>query len=142
MVDMVGLYFVFSDKKMLAVAGDIDVKVLSVGLGWATAELATTYLVDIIFQQGWANGLKMEYIVSCFAANCDLLEIISLAFLAYALTRKEASTITIYGLVLVRYLVPVGLQFYKSTTESSCELCLMGARAAFAIVFYFCAKAM
>lgn len=48
-VDIAGLYFVLGGKRLLAIAGDLEVKILAVALGWATAELASTHLIDIVF---------------------------------------------------------------------------------------------
>ena len=48
-MDVVGLYFVLNAKRLVNVMGDIEVKILSVGLGWAAAELLTTNFIDIIF---------------------------------------------------------------------------------------------
>ena len=47
--DVIGLFLVFNAKRLINVLGDIEVKILSVGLGWATAELVTTHFLDIIF---------------------------------------------------------------------------------------------
>jgi hypothetical protein len=48
-VDIVGLYILFNGKRLVNVLGDIDIKILSIGLGWAFAELITGNFVDIIF---------------------------------------------------------------------------------------------
>ena len=48
-LDVVGFYILFSSKKMINILGDIDIKILSIGLGWAAAELVTTNFIDIIF---------------------------------------------------------------------------------------------
>ena len=60
-VDIVGLYLLFNSKKFITVMGDIEIKIISIGLGWAAAELATTHFLDIIFQ-GWSNEMKLEYL--------------------------------------------------------------------------------
>ena len=47
--DVIGLYLIFTAKRLINVMGDIEIKILSVGLGWASAELLTTNFLDIIF---------------------------------------------------------------------------------------------
>ena len=49
MIDVVGLYYVFEGKRLISVMGDIEVKIISAGLGWAFAELLTSNFLDIIF---------------------------------------------------------------------------------------------
>ena len=41
-IDVYGLYYIINDKKLITIMGDIEVKILSVGLGWAFSELLTT----------------------------------------------------------------------------------------------------
>lgn len=60
-IDIVGLYFLFNSKRLIYIMGDNDIKIISVGLGWAFAELLTSNFLDIIFQ-GWSNEMKIEYI--------------------------------------------------------------------------------
>lgn len=48
-IDIIGLYLVINGKRLSNVMGDIDVKLVAVGLGWAAAELASTHFLDIIF---------------------------------------------------------------------------------------------
>ena len=120
-IDVVGLYLVFRGKNLLAMAGDLDIKILSVALGWAAADLASTHLVDIIFVQGWSNAMKMEYIYTAAKANFELLEIVGLAYLAYSLTRKEESQLKralAFNLILLHYLIPVVILLYKESTHN------------------------
>ena len=49
MVDIFGLYLLFNAKKLIAIGGEIEIKVIAIGLGWAAAELATSNFLDIIF---------------------------------------------------------------------------------------------
>lgn len=60
-IDIIGLYFLFNSKRLVSVMGDIDIKIISIGLGWAFAEMLTSNLLDIIFQ-GWSNEMKIEYL--------------------------------------------------------------------------------
>jgi hypothetical protein len=48
-VDVVGLYLILNGKRLITVMGDIEVKIISVGLGWAFSELLTSHFLDIIF---------------------------------------------------------------------------------------------
>lgn len=48
-IDIVGLYFLFNSKRLIYIMGDNDIKIISVGLGWAFAELLTSNFLDIIF---------------------------------------------------------------------------------------------
>jgi cellobiose-specific phosphotransferase system component IIC len=149
-VDLGGLFLVLGGKRLASVMGDVSVKILGVALGWAAAELLASNFVSIILQ-GWSNELKTEYIVAALAANLDILEIIGLTTLAYALTKKQDSNRTaIYLLALVRYLFPVALRYAKESTEASAladsqeatlsETSMLGAKAAFAVGFYFIAQ--
>ena len=116
-VDLIGLYLLFNAKRLISVMGDIEFKILSVGLGWASAELLTCNFLDIIFQ-GWSNEMKVEYITQALAANLDIVELVTMAALAYALTRKDDGSrkrLIIYLLVLLRYLFPVALKYMKET---------------------------
>ncbi len=110
-IDIAGLYLLFNAKKLVNVMGDIEVKLVSIGLGWAAAELLTTHFVNIIFQS-WSIEMKTEYIVNAIFANFDLLDILSLATLAYTLTKKGSSGKKIFVLMLVlsRYIFPVVLK--------------------------------
>jgi len=113
MIDLIGLYYVINAKKLFTVMGDIDIRLISVGLGWAGADLVTTNFLNVIFQ-GWSNELKAEYIINSLSANIDILEIISLAFLTYTLTKKEDTNKNlVYLLALAKYLLPVALRYIK-----------------------------
>ena len=48
-IDVAGLYFVLNAKRLVTIMGDIDIKILAIGLGWAAAELLTSNFLDIIF---------------------------------------------------------------------------------------------
>lgn len=85
MIDLVGLYILFNWKKLITVMGDIDIKILGVGLGWAAADLATNNFLYIVFQS-WSYEFKNEYLVSALNSNFELLEVLALANLAYSLT--------------------------------------------------------
>jgi hypothetical protein len=88
--------------------------------------------------------MKTEYLVAALAANLDILEIISLSALAYTLTRKDDTGMrnyVIYILVVLRYLFPVSLRYTKEFNLTGLEgetneFALLGAKAAFAFVFY------
>lgn len=148
-VDIVGLYFLFNAKKLINILGDIEVKILAIGLGWAGAELLTSHFLDIIFQS-WSNEMKMEYLIQAASANFDLMEIIALAYCAHALTKKDENASTkrflIYFLILARYLLPVVSRFAVENVREAdgkqvfCEKCVLGAKAVFAFVFYAIAK--
>ncbi len=144
-VDVVGLYFLFNAKRLINVMGDIDIKILSIGLGWAAAELLTTHFLDIILQS-WSNEMKMSYVLQAIGANFDLLEIIGLAGFAYTLTRKEttesgsAKRFLIYALILARNLIPVANAYLHKTTEGWSEACSLEVKAFFAIAFFAASK--
>lgn len=141
-IDVVGLYFLFNAKRLINVMGDIDIKILSVGLGWAAAELLTTNFLDIILQ-AWSNEMKMEYVIQAVSANFDLLEIISLASLAYTLTRKDDSSakrFLIYVLILTRYLLPVATLYLQKSCDSWCATCTLETKAVFAVAFFIASK--
>ncbi|CDW73298.1 UNKNOWN [Stylonychia lemnae] len=143
-VDIVGLYFVLNAKRLMTIMGDLDVKIVAVGLGWSAAELVTSNFLDIIFQS-WSNEMKSEYIMQALSANLDILEIIALTYLAYTLTKKEESSKKnlVYILVVLRYLMPVVLRYTKEQTKDvarECDLCyesmFIGAKAIFAGLLY------
>jgi hypothetical protein len=151
-IDIVGLYILFNGKRLVNVLGDIDIKIMSIGLGWAFAELLTGNFINIILQ-GWANEMKSEYLFNALSANLDLLEILSVATFAYILTKKEENgagkKFIIFILVLARYLLPTGLRFVKENQVlgpnkeviGGCYDCLLlGVKATFSIVFYLAAK--
>ncbi len=48
LLDIVGLYILFTSKRLLYVMSDIDIKILSIGLGWAAADIVTSNIIDII----------------------------------------------------------------------------------------------
>lgn len=146
MIDLVGLYYVINAKKLFTVMGDIDIRLISIGLGWAAAELVSTHFLDVIFQ-GWSNELKMEYIFNALQANIDILEIISLTFLTYTLTKKEDTAMKnlVYLLALGRYLLPVAIRYIKeyvlyiehksaseNTSDCGMETILLGVKIVFA----------
>ena len=150
LLDVVGLYILFNAKRLITIVGDIEIKIIAIGLGWAGAELLTSNFMDIIFQ-GWANEMKTEYLVSAVAANFDILEIISLASLAYILTNKKDDSgmkkLVIYFLILARYLFPVALRYVKETstvgateTSDNREFMLLGIKAAFSLFFFTTSK--
>lgn len=114
MLDLVGLYYVINAKKLFTVMGDIDIRLIAIGLGWAAAELVTSHFLDVIMQ-GWSNEFKTEYIINAFSANIDIVEIMSVSFLTYSLTKKEdaAKKNLVYLLVLGRYLIPVAIRYMK-----------------------------
>jgi hypothetical protein len=85
LLDVVGLYVIFNWKKLFTVMGDIDIKILGVGLGWAAADLAFNNFFYAIGQT-WAYEFKNEYLISAISANFDLLEILGVANIAYGLT--------------------------------------------------------
>ena len=141
-IDVYGLYYIINDKKLINIMGDIEVKILSVGLGWAFSELLTTQLLDIIFQ-AWSNEFKTQFIIQALTANLDALEILALSTIAYSFTKKDESKRTIgYILVLSRYLFPVALRFVKENelldeaTFGCCDTCGLIAKAVFAFVFF------
>ena len=144
-VDIVGLYFVFQGKRLQTIMGDVDVKIVAVGLGWSAAELATSNFLDIIFQS-WSNEMKVEYIMQALSANLDTVEIIALAYLGYALTKRDEGSSKknlVYILVLMRYLMPVVLRYAREQTKvevRECDLCyesmFVGAKAVFAGLLY------
>jgi hypothetical protein len=141
-VDVVGLYFVLNAKRMTNVMGDIENKILSIGLGWAAAELATTHFIDIIFQ-AWSNEAKIEYLLAAISANFDLVEILSLTTLAYLLTKKEVQgnkKTLIYILVLLRELFPVISKAVATVDGHTCTYCQVSMKAVFAFVFYLFAQ--
>jgi len=117
-VDIAGLYYVFNGKRLMNIMGDVDVKIVAVGLGWSAAELLSSNFLDIIFQS-WSNELKVEYIMQALSANLDAVEIVALTYLAYSLTKKDDSNNgsskrnLVYILVLMRYLMPVVLRYTK-----------------------------
>jgi hypothetical protein len=47
-LDIVGLYILFNGKRLVNVLGDIDIKILAIGLGWAFAELLTGNFINIV----------------------------------------------------------------------------------------------
>jgi hypothetical protein len=49
MLDLVGLYYVINAKKLFTVMGDIDIRLLSIGLGWAGADIITGHFLNVIF---------------------------------------------------------------------------------------------
>ena len=61
-IDIVGLYLLFNSKRLVSVTGDIEVKIIAIGLGWAAAELLTSHFLSII-SQGWSNEMKIEFLV-------------------------------------------------------------------------------
>ncbi len=147
-IDIIGLYMLFNSKRLIYIMGDIEIKIISVGLGWAFADLLTSNFLDIIFQ-GWSNEMKLEYLVQSLQANIDIFEIISLAGLAYTLTKKDESAkrSLIYALVLARYLFPVAVSYVKEEHIWGCdesewcrESCFLGAKAAFAAVLHILSK--
>jgi hypothetical protein len=89
-VDVIGLYIVFNAKRMITVLGDINVKIMAIGLGWAAADILSSNFIDIIFQ-AWSNEMKPEFIKQAIFCNFELLEIMTLAAFAYTLTKKETS---------------------------------------------------
>jgi hypothetical protein len=89
-LDVIGLYFVLNAKRMISIMGDIHIKILAVGLGWAAAEILTSNFISIVLQ-GWSNEMKTEYFINAINCNFDLLEIITLTYLAYYLTKKETT---------------------------------------------------
>ena len=117
--------------------GDLEVKVLSVGLGWAAADLATSNLLDIIFQQGWSNELKPEYLTQALGANLDFIEILLLASFAQMLTQKgNGNKVMIYVMIVGRYLMPVVARYYKEKEGNGCDMCMLGVRAVFTGLMY------
>ncbi len=148
-IDIVGLYMLFNSKRLIYIMGDIEIKIISVGLGWAFADLLTSNFLDIIFQ-GWSNEMKLEYLVQSLQANIDIFEIISMAGLAYTLTKgkdESAKSSVVYALVLARYLFPVAVSYVKEEHIWGCdesewcrESCFLGAKAAFAAVLHIVSK--
>ena len=117
LLDVVGLYILFNWKKLITVMGDIDIKILGVGLGWAAADLATNNLLYIIFQ-AWSYEFKNEYLVSAISNNFELLEILAIANFAYGLTQKDESgarNFTAYMLIMLRYLHPSIMRIIKES---------------------------
>ena len=151
MVDLIGLYILFNSKRLVNILGDIDVKIMAIGLGWAAAELLSHNFLNIFFQ-AWSNEMKTEYIVQAISANFDLLEILSLSTLAYLLTKKDESgtkNLVIYIIALVRYLLPVGLNLAKEMhllgnhDDHGCQECTaLAVKAAFAVTFYMISRMM
>eukprot|EP00347_Sterkiella_histriomuscorum_P010744 403375086 len=150
MIDLVGLYYIINAKKLFTVMGDIDIRLISIGLGWAAAELVTTHLLDVVFQ-GWSNEFKVEYLINGLSANIDILEIISITFLTYTLTKKEESSKKnlVYLLALGRYLLPVALKYVNQSLKQieqgniqnqdgdwCCDSMYLGAKAGFAGLLY------
>lgn len=117
-LDVIGLYILFSQKKLFTVMGDIDIKILGVGLGWAAADLATNNFLYII-GQSWSYEFKHEYLVAAISSNLDLLEILAIANLAYGLTQRDeggAKKLIAYLLVIVRYVYPTILRLVKESS--------------------------
>lgn len=48
LLDVVGLYILFNQKKLIVVMGDNDIKILGVGLGWAAGDLVANNLLYCI----------------------------------------------------------------------------------------------
>lgn len=86
--DVIGLYILFDSKKMISFIGEADIKIMAIGLGWAAAELFTNNFVNIILQ-GWANEMKVEYLIAAISTNFDILEILALATFAWILTQRK-----------------------------------------------------
>ncbi len=141
-IDVYGLYYILNDKKLITVMGEIQVKILSVALGWAFAELLTTQFLDIIFQ-AWSNEFKTIYVIQALTGNLDSIEIVGLATIAYYFTKKdESKRILAYVLILSRYIFPVALRYVKENelidegTFGCCDTCGLGAKLVFTFVFY------
>ena len=115
MIDLVGLYYLINSKKLFTVMGDVDIRLISIGLGWAAAEIFASNFLNVIFQ-GWTNELKTEFIINAVSANIDILEIVALTFLTNLLTKKDETSQKnlVYLLALARFLMPVALKIAKT----------------------------
>ena len=89
-------------------------QILSVALGWATADLTCNNIVEIVYKQGYlSNAFKMEYIEHAVYANFDIFEIIAMTFIIYTLTKRisQSRKLSIYLMIISRYLFPVILKY-------------------------------
>ena len=90
--------------------------------------------------------MKTEYIIQALSANLELLEIIALTTLAYALTKKDESKKTlVYLLILLRYLFPVASRFVKDENLLGLSDCtkdygILGVKAVFSLVLYLASQ--
>ena len=95
--DIVGLYVVFNSKifpstevwhKVLAVA--LGKRLLSIALGWAGAEHVTSYGMYFILGAS-TDELDWSFFRTGISLNFAQLEVIGVAALVWALTRREVS---------------------------------------------------
>ena len=87
LLDIVGLYHILSDRKLMATVHDQSLKVKTIGLGWALAELITLHLSSIISQQALEETVHTQYFVTAAISNFDLLVTLSTVWLVNSLIR-------------------------------------------------------
>jgi len=129
--------------------GDLQAKLLSIGIGWALGESIFNNFVYNIMQI-WGNEIKIEYITTALSANFDLLEVLTLVGLVHTLALKtttQAMSVILYTLILMRFMVPVYLRSMREGHEEYSTwyeevACVLGGKAVFAVMFWLVGKAV
>ena len=77
-------------QRFMAQATEDYLKVISVAVGWALGQFLTNNLVGIVFA-GWDYEIKTDLFMGAVYNNFDIVEIMGMTAMAWALTRKETT---------------------------------------------------
>ena len=88
-IDGYAIYWIISDKKLMAHAPRKSNKIMAVAIGWAFAETTAMRLVKILATEFIEDDFRVEALIASFTSVFDFIRIIGTTFLIEKLTRRS-----------------------------------------------------